>query len=168
MQKSSRSSITNLLHKFPVNNKERRELAPYAEKEKNAVNNGNDFGSAPEMTCKIGRLSEGIPQIPPPPNTAHDLARFRCSLPIWKLRNEIVSLIDNNNVILVSGDTGCGKTTQVPQFILDHCHSTQKHCRIIVAEPRRLAALSVAQRVSQERGEPVGFTIGYQIRLESK
>lgn len=119
------------------------------------------------MSCLIGRLTDGIPQIPPPAKDNH-LIQFRKSLPIWKLRNNVMSLIENNSVILVSGDTGCGKTTQVPQFILDHCLKTKHACRIVVAEPRRLSALSVAARVAQERGEAVGLTVGYQIRLESK
>ncbi|XP_015788872.1 probable ATP-dependent RNA helicase YTHDC2 [Tetranychus urticae] len=119
------------------------------------------------MSCLIGRLTDGIPQIPPPAKD-NQLTQFRRSLPIWKLRNDIMSLVENNSVILVSGDTGCGKTTQVPQFILDHCLKTKHVCRIVVAEPRRLSALSVAARVAQERGEAVGLTVGYQIRLESK
>lgn len=57
---------------------------------------------------------------------------------------------------------------QVPQMILDYCCAQKKPCRIFCTQPRRLAALSVAERVASERGEKIGQTVGYQIRLESK
>ncbi|KAH9536794.1 hypothetical protein CY35_16G018300 [Sphagnum magellanicum] len=71
-------------------------------------------------------------------------------------------------VLIIAGETGCGKTTQVPQYILDHMWNTGKPCKIICTQPRRLSATSVAERVAAERGEQVGKTVGYQIRLESK
>lgn len=63
----------------------------------------------------------------------------------------------------------CGKTTQVPQFILDSSLEgpSNKVANIICTQPRRIAAISVAERVAKERTERVGITVGYQIRLES-
>lgn len=63
----------------------------------------------------------------------------------------------------------CGKTTQVPQFILDqHLQSRDIHlCNIICTQPRRISAIAVAQRVADERAEKLGNSVGYQIRLES-
>jgi len=57
---------------------------------------------------------------------------------------------------------------QVPQMILDDCHARGVPCRVICTQPRRIAALSVAERVAVERGESVGHTVGFQIRLESR
>lgn len=63
--------------------------------------------------------------------------------------------------------TGCGKTTQVPQFILDDPEMGPT-CRIIVTQPRRLSAISVAERISAEREEKLGTSIGYNIRFEAE
>lgn len=70
----------------------------------------------------------------------------------------------------MSGETGCGKTTQLPQFILEEEISLLRgaDCSIICTQPRRISAISVAARISSERGENLGETVGYQIRLETK
>lgn len=64
---------------------------------------------------------------------------------------------------IIKGSTGCGKTTQVPQFILDSYAQNRKHCNIIVTQPRRIAAISVAKRVAEERGWQIGTLVGYQV-----
>uniref|UniRef100_A0A8C9T4K2 ATP-dependent DNA/RNA helicase DHX36 n=1 Tax=Scleropages formosus TaxID=113540 RepID=A0A8C9T4K2_SCLFO len=85
---------------------------------------------------------------------------------------ELVQLIRANQVMVVSGETGCGKTTQVTQFILDD--SIQRGmgsiCRVVCTQPRRISAISVAERVAAERAEAVGEgnSCGYQIRLQSR
>lgn len=63
---------------------------------------------------------------------------------------------------------GSGKTTQVPQYILEQCAYTNKPCRIICTQPRRLAATSIATRISEERNDSLGKSVGYQIRLDSR
>ena len=64
----------------------------------------------------------------------------------------------------------CGKTTQIPQFILDSYLKEGKggECFIICIQPRRISAISVAERVSAERIDKIGETVGYQVRLENK
>jgi ATP-dependent RNA helicase DHX36 len=73
-------------------------------------------------------------------------------------------------VLVVSGETGCGKTTQLPQFILEEEISCLRgaDCNIICTQPRRVSAISVAARISAERGETLGKTVGYHICLEAK
>uniref|UniRef100_A0A8C6V6M1 Putative ATP-dependent RNA helicase DHX57 n=1 Tax=Naja naja TaxID=35670 RepID=A0A8C6V6M1_NAJNA len=93
----------------------------------------------------------------------------RQKLPAWEEKNNILSLLSKYQVLVVSGMTGCGKTTQVPQFILDSSLEgpSNKVANIVCTQPRRIAAISVAERVAKERTERVGITVGYQIRLES-
>lgn len=92
----------------------------------------------------------------------------RSKLPISSFKDRICSTLDNHQVVLISGETGCGKTTQVPQYILDHVWGKGESCKIVCTQPRRISAVSVAERISAERGESVGETVGYKIRLESK
>ncbi|XP_076234970.1 tudor domain containing 9 protein spindle E [Calliopsis andreniformis] len=89
----------------------------------------------------------------------------KANLTITSKKDEIVSMIETNSVVVIQGPTGCGKTTQVPQFILDACYKKRLHCNIIVTQPRRIAAISIAKRVSQEKSWPVGTLVGYQVGL---
>lgn len=84
-------------------------------------------------------------------------------LPILKFKNEIIYLIENNSVVIVVGPTGSGKTTQIPQFLLE-----QGWTGIACTQPRRLSAIAMANRVSQELGlgGEVGGTIGYSVRFD--
>lgn len=102
--------------------------------------------------------------IPPPIKRLLD---SRQQLPIYPYRVYLINMIHRNQVIVISGETGSGKTTQIPQYILEDSNKYKRTCRIICTQPRRLAAISIADRVAYERGEPLGLSIGYQIRLES-
>lgn len=96
----------------------------------------------------------------------------RRRLPAFGKRKEILAMIDQHQVLLISGETGCGKTTQVPQFILDDAIMSNKGsaCNIVCTQPRRISAISIAERVAYERNELCGSecSVGYQIRLENK
>ncbi|XP_062225671.1 DExH-box ATP-dependent RNA helicase DExH7, chloroplastic isoform X2 [Phragmites australis] len=97
----------------------------------------------------------------------------RASLPIARQKKHFLQLLKENDVIVVSGETGCGKTTQVPQFILDDMIESELggYCNIVCTQPRRIAAISVAERVSDERCESSPGSndslVGYQVRLDS-
>ncbi|XP_075892371.1 ATP-dependent DNA/RNA helicase DHX36 [Nelusetta ayraudi] len=101
-----------------------------------------------------------------------EMLTFREKLPSYSKKEELVRLINSNQVLVVSGETGCGKTTQVTQFILDdHINrGLGSVCRVICTQPRRISAISVAERVAAERAESVGNrnSCGYQIRLQSR
>ncbi|PQQ10260.1 DExH-box ATP-dependent RNA helicase DExH6 [Prunus yedoensis var. nudiflora] len=99
-------------------------------------------------------------------NAGKWIIKDKSKLPITSYRDVITSAVESHQVILISGETGCGKTTQVPQFILDHMWGKGEACKIVCTQPRRISAASVAERISKERGENVGEDIGYKIRLE--
>jgi ATP-dependent RNA helicase DHX29 len=98
----------------------------------------------------------------------------RQNLPVYGFREAILSTIDKNQITIICGETGCGKSTQIPSFILEHELSQGKACKVFCTEPRRISAISLAQRVSEELGEgpkDLGTPrslVGYAIRLESK
>ncbi|CAA7266563.1 unnamed protein product [Cyclocybe aegerita] len=106
------------------------------------------------------------------PAYRHMLAQ-RNGLPIANYRDEILDTLERSQVLVLSGETGCGKSTQVPSFILEDCLSKGKPCKIYCTEPRRISAISLAHRVAFELGDPPNSAgasnslVGYSIRLES-
>ena len=98
------------------------------------------------------------------------MLQARQSLPAWKLQDAIVSSVTKNQVTIISGETGSGKSTQSVQFILDdlikRCFG--EHANIICTQPRRISALGLADRVADERCGRVGEEVGYAIRGESR
>ncbi|XP_028982215.1 dosage compensation regulator isoform X2 [Diachasma alloeum] len=95
--------------------------------------------------------------------------REREKLPVFNMRNEIMNAINENPVIIIRGNTGCGKTTQVCQFILDDYIASGQggYASIVVTQPRRISAVSVSDRVAVERCEQLGQSVGYSVRFES-
>ncbi|XP_073533333.1 3'-5' RNA helicase YTHDC2 isoform X2 [Phyllobates terribilis] len=160
---TTRRAMRNLFQRFPVTIKERTDLLPKTER-------GNVFSletESREMNKTSGRLNNGIPQVPVRRGES-EFDSFRQSLPVFEKQEEVVQIIKENKVVLIVGETGSGKTTQISQFLLDDCYRNGTACRIFCTQPRRLAAIAVAERVAAERGEKIGQTIGYQIRLESR
>ncbi|RUS82856.1 hypothetical protein EGW08_009378, partial [Elysia chlorotica] len=116
------------------------------------------------------------------------LLEGRKLLPVYQYREEVLSAVRAHSVVVIAGETGSGKSTQIPQFILEDCIAQgQDDVNVIVTEPRRISATSLATRVSQEMGEgrlesgvqgldvgePRAFKnggplVGYQIRFESR
>ncbi|KAJ3183797.1 DEAH-box ATP-dependent RNA helicase prp22 [Geranomyces variabilis] len=109
---------------------------------KNTFNNSTTFG-------KITSLS---------------ITEQRESLPIYKLRSTIVKAVDENQVLVVVGDTGSGKTTQMTQYLAEEGFANRG--MIGCTQPRRVAAMSVAKRVAEEVGCRLGQEVGYTIRFE--
>lgn len=94
----------------------------------------------------------------------------RQSLPVMQKSGDVLVKIELNQVTICMAATGSGKTTQVPQILLDDyiLRKQGSRCNIICTQPRRIAAISVAQRVAKERGETVGQSVGYQVRFDHK
>ncbi|KAM4878739.1 3'-5' RNA helicase YTHDC2-like isoform 2-T2 [Sylvia borin] len=159
----TKHAVHSLIRSFPVTNRERTELLPKTER----INACAVESENKEVNKTSGRLSDGIPQVPVKRGES-EFDSFRQSLPVFEKQEEIVKIIKDHKVVLIVGETGSGKTTQIPQFILDDCHKNGTPCRIFCTQPRRLAALAVAERVAAERREKIGQTVGYQIRLESR
>lgn len=97
-----------------------------------------------------------MPQPPP----------FPPSLPISAHADEIAAALRTHQVVVVSGDTGSGKTTQLPKICL--LAGRGRRGLIGVTQPRRLACIAMARRVAEEFGEPVGGSVGYRHRFESR
>ncbi|KAM4690496.1 ATP-dependent RNA helicase TDRD9 [Rhinophrynus dorsalis] len=87
-------------------------------------------------------------------------------LPILKSKDELITLIEDNSVVIIHGATGSGKSTQLPQFILDHHNRQGAYCNIVVTQPRKIAARSIATWISNERSWNLGGRVGYQVGLE--
>ncbi|MDY6792709.1 MAG: ATP-dependent RNA helicase HrpA [Thermodesulfobacteriota bacterium] len=91
---------------------------------------------------------------------------YNPSLPITDRKDDIITAISNNQVVIISGETGSGKTTQIPKF----CLAAQRGItgKIGCTQPRRIAAVTVAHRVAAELGEKIGRSVGYKIRFKDK
>ncbi|KAJ2560035.1 helicase [Coemansia sp. RSA 1933] len=96
------------------------------------------------------------------------MQKERARLPAAQAEQQIIDLVSTNSCVVVAGATGCGKTTQVPQFLLDHGLRTGQHVNIICTQPRRLSAVGVAGRVAAERSTQGAHMVGYAVRGESK
>ncbi|MCL4120142.1 UNVERIFIED_CONTAM: hypothetical protein GTU68_023811 [Idotea baltica] len=92
------------------------------------------------------------------------LLEQRQSLPIYKLRDELIKAISDNQILIVVGETGSGKTTQMTQYLAEAGFTIKG--RIGCTQPRRVAAMSVAKRVSEEFGCRLGQEVGYTMRFE--
>lgn len=99
-----------------------------------------------------------------PPRKTMSMKQVRESLPIFPLRGQFIKAIKDNNLLILSGETGSGKSTQIPQYCAEA--GLAEHGMIAVTQPRRVAAMSLAKRVAEETGSPLGQLCGYSIRFE--
>ncbi|KAJ9615223.1 hypothetical protein H2200_001297 [Cladophialophora chaetospira] len=96
---------------------------------------------------------------------AKGIEETRKSLPIYQFRDEIIQAVQDHQVLIIVGETGSGKTTQLPQY-LHEAGLTKGGMKIGCTQPRRVAAMSVAARVAEEMGKRLGNEVGYAIRFE--
>jgi pre-mRNA-splicing factor ATP-dependent RNA helicase DHX38/PRP16 len=109
---------------------------------------------------KVQKGNEGASDF----SRSRTLKEQRQYLPAFAVREELLRVIRDNQVIIVIGETGSGKTTQLTQFLYEDGYG--RHGKIGCTQPRRVAAMSVAKRVSEEMEVRLGSTVGYAIRFE--
>lgn len=88
------------------------------------------------------------------------------NLPILQKHDRIIDMINQHSVVILKSDTGTGKSSQVPQYILEDCSRRNVPCNIIITQPKKISALSLATRVAFERKCELGSLVGYQIGLD--
>jgi len=81
-------------------------------------------------------------------------------------RHEIVRAIRHHPVVIISGETGCGKSTQIPKMCLEAGRGIAG--KIGCTQPRRIAAITIAHRIAEELGETLGRSVGYKIRFQDR
>ena len=96
---------------------------------------------------------------------AASIDSVRKSLPVYAYRDELIQAVNDHQILIIVGETGSGKTTQIPQFLYEAGYS-EGGKQIGCTQPRRVAAMSVAKRVSEEMGKRLGAEVGYTIRFE--
>ncbi|CBY31661.1 unnamed protein product [Oikopleura dioica] len=101
------------------------------------------------------------------PNSNMSLMQQRQRLPIFQWRNHILWAVENFQTLVLVGETGCGKSTQIPQY-LHEAGWTSRGYQVCVTQPRRVAAVTLATRVADEKGAMIGTSIGYAVRFDSK
>lgn len=98
-------------------------------------------------------------------NKYHTIYKKRITLPVFEYREDFMRLLANNQCIVLVGETGSGKTTQIPQWCVEYAQTVGSKS-VSCTQPRRVAAMSVAQRVSEEMDVILGQEVGYSIRFE--
>ena len=90
------------------------------------------------------------------------------TLPVYSQKEQILKSIQQNSITIIQGNTGSGKSTQIPQYILHDFVEQGKPVNIVVTQPRRIAARSLCEHICQQRNWPIGQTVGYQTSLNKQ
>lgn len=114
-----------------------------------------------------GKLSQLIPQLPSAISVPEHIQLQRAALPICSYKNEILHALQQHAVLVLSGSPGTGKSSQLPQYLLEYAVLLKQKAAVVIAHPSRIDAVSVADQIAKQRDEPLGQTVGFQIRLES-
>ncbi|CAA0836936.1 helicase in vascular tissue and tapetum [Striga hermonthica] len=164
----SRAALQDLFSQYPPNDLEMAENKFGESSGKNGKVQAfkDDMFCKPAMTqSEIASKVESLASRIEKSAELRQITEERSKLPIASFRDSITYTMESHQVMLICGETGCGKTTQVPQFLLDHAWSKGEPCKIVCTQPRRISATSVAERIAFERGENLGDSVGYKVVL---
>lgn len=174
-QNSPQSLLTNkILDEFEPSKPIAAGVVPWSPPQQNWNPwTGCNIDEGPLATANLDQLSEHMYE-----ETRDRLERdtqlqesrkMRSELPVYNSRSKIMEAINENPVIVIRGNTGCGKTTQICQYILEDyiASGSGALCNIVITQPRRISAISVSERVASERCEELGQSVGYSVRFES-
>lgn len=151
----------------------------YEDNESNGYSNGYSNGSGGldhlkrhATTTAQAQKAEDGPNNPfngkPLSQQYFNILKTRRNLPVHAQRNEFLDLYQRSQILVFVGETGSGKTTQIPQFVCYDDLPQSQAKMVACTQPRRVAAMSVAQRVAQEMDVTLGEEVGYSIRFEDK
>ena len=125
---------------------------------------GSDYRAESRFADSMKALKSSGPQAASEFARTKTLAEQRAFLPVFRVRSELLRIIGENQVVVIVGETGSGKTTQLTQYL--HEEGYTRRGRVGCTQPRRVAAMSVAARVAEEAGCELGAEVGYAIRFE--
>ncbi|XP_051181479.1 probable pre-mRNA-splicing factor ATP-dependent RNA helicase DEAH3 isoform X3 [Lolium perenne] len=94
-----------------------------------------------------------------------EILEKRRTLPVWQQKDDFLRVLRDNQTLILVGETGSGKTTQIPQFVLE-AEGLSTRSMVACTQPRRVAAMSVSRRVAEEMDVTIGEEVGYSIRFE--
>lgn len=106
--------------------------------------------------CAASLAADGSRRAPP---------AGRAGLPVWQAKDDFIAMLNSHQTVILVGETGSGKTTQIGQFVCEAGY-TQGGKMVACTQPRRVAAMSVARRVAEEMDVSLGDEVGYSIRFE--
>lgn len=97
----------------------------------------------------------------------YSILETRKTLPAWDAKQKFLKLVEKHQILVLQGETGSGKTTQIPQFLVEAGYA-DNYKQIACTQPRRVAAMSVAKRVAEEMDVNLGEQVGYSIRFDDR
>ncbi|XP_052269693.1 putative pre-mRNA-splicing factor ATP-dependent RNA helicase PRP1 isoform X4 [Dreissena polymorpha] len=140
--------------------KRERSRSPHEKKPEKAQSIFEQF-NIPKPQLQINPFT-GLPHTP----RYLQLLVKRKTLPVWEYKEKFIEILNKHQTLVLVGETGSGKTTQIPQWCLDWVRVRYQKKGVACTQPRRVAAMSVAQRVSEEMDVGLGQEVGYSIRFE--
>jgi pre-mRNA-splicing factor ATP-dependent RNA helicase DHX38/PRP16 len=133
-----------------------------AKNEKKSTNEEPDYKTDSQYGKTLFKKSEAVSDF----SKNKTMKEQREYLPIYSVREELLTIVRDNRVVIIVGETGSGKTTQLTQYLYENGYSS--YGMIGCTQPRRVAAVSVAKRVSEEMACDLGKLVGYAIRFEDQ
>ncbi|XP_054721119.1 putative pre-mRNA-splicing factor ATP-dependent RNA helicase PRP1 isoform X2 [Uloborus diversus] len=182
VRKDYDASVKNKRNDIDDFKRKSKEFDDSSPKRTRVENNGDDverkkdkenFNNLPYLeTAIVPAASTGtvksINQFNGLPHTAHyyELFKKRITLPVWEYKPKFFDMLKKNQIMVLVGETGSGKTTQIPQWCVEFLRESGIRRGVACTQPRRVAAMSVAARVAEEMDVMLGQEVGYSIRFE--